>query len=154
MFGGKGHWNILGQLDCAIDGAYTYAQCAWTMGSYPSTEMANLAKSWVTTPAASSVTIWPTIYAEGDGVSSSGFVGVAYTSTYHVTNYTTSLVTSYPTSHVTNYTTSYNTSYPTYYVTNIVTTWVDSGATRRAGLSSIRASIVTVIAVLLIMTLL
>ncbi|KIW31287.1 uncharacterized protein PV07_02947 [Cladophialophora immunda] len=138
MFSGKGHWNILGQLDCAIDGAHTYAQCAWTMGSYPSTEMANLANSWVTTSAASSVTISPTIYAEGDGVSSSGFVGVAYTSKYLITNYTTSHVT----------------SYSTYYVTNYMTTWVDGGATICAGLSSIRASIVAVIAVLLIITLL
>jgi hypothetical protein len=108
------------------------------MGSYPSTEIANLANSWVTTSAASSVTISPTIYVGGDGVSSSGFVDVAYSSTYHSTHYTT----------------SYNTSYSTYYVTNYVTTWVDGSATKRAGLSSLRASIAAVIAVLLIMTVL
>ena len=76
--------NILGQLDCSISQSPQTAACAWTVGSYPSSEVANLAKSWITTPAASSVTILPTI-TDISSQSSQAFVNVAYQEDYYVT---------------------------------------------------------------------
>ena len=61
------------------------------MGSYPSSEVADLTKSWITTPAASSVTILPTI-TDISRHNVQAFVNVAYQEDIYVTQWSGSLV--------------------------------------------------------------
>lgn len=92
--------NVLGRYDCAVIGTPgwgLHAGCAWTVGSYPSSELVSLPKSWITTPAISSQTIFPTMY---DDEQSNAFVDLPYSTKYYVTQRTTSTATQYTTSTV------------------------------------------------------
>ena len=83
--------NILGELDCWLTSEYAQvsestqtAACAWTVGSYASSELANLTESWITTKAESSVVVRPTIT---DAKNEKGFVGVQWTEDVYVTKW-------------------------------------------------------------------
>ena len=82
--------NILGHLDCSISHPPSpspqIAACAWTIGHYPSSELANLTNSWITTSADSSATILPTI-TDKSGRNAQAFVNVAYTRDVYVTKW-------------------------------------------------------------------
>lgn len=77
---------MLGQLDCSMSLSPQTAECAWTVGSYASSELANLTESWITTSAASSATVRPTITDEVKH-DMQAFVNVVYTEEYYVTEY-------------------------------------------------------------------
>lgn len=70
--------EVLGQLDCQIWGVPQTAACAWTVGEYPSSEMLNLASSWITTPAASSATVTAD-FTDGAAYPTGGFASVNVT---------------------------------------------------------------------------
>ncbi|KAK5946691.1 hypothetical protein PMZ80_000834 [Knufia obscura] len=84
-FDGTGHWEILGQFDCKISGGSdgdsgspSTAACAMTIGDYPQSELEDLTKSWISTPAASSASLTAT-FTDGDVLATQAFTDVTIT---------------------------------------------------------------------------
>lgn len=78
------------------------AKCAWTVGSYPSSALANLTNNWITDPARNSVTAFPALTDDDSQTATAQvFVDVIYTKEYYVTdiktNYITETIESYST---------------------------------------------------------
>jgi hypothetical protein len=68
------------------------AECAWTVGSYPSSALANLTNNWITDPARNSVTAFAAL-TDDDSQTAQVFVDVIYTQDYYVTEIKTNYIT-------------------------------------------------------------
>jgi hypothetical protein len=68
------------------------AECAWTVGSYPSSALANLTNNWITDPARNSVTAFAAL-TDDDSQTAQVFVDVIYTKDYYVTEIKTNYIT-------------------------------------------------------------
>jgi len=79
-FDGTGHWEVLGQLDCAVSGSPSTAACEYTIGDYPQSELTNLRNSWITTSAPSSLTSAST-FTDGQMLATQVFTEVTVTGT-------------------------------------------------------------------------
>ena len=68
------------------------AECAWTVGSYPSSALANLTNNWIIDPARNSVTAFAAL-TDDDSQTAQVFVDVIYTKDYYVTEIKTNYIT-------------------------------------------------------------